>query len=429
MPQITVWHQNINIYHPKTNIYHFFADFCQIKCYFLHQARQNNKIATQIYTMKKLFTDFFYYTRSERNGALLLSFFCLLFFMAPRFYPFIFKKPAIDFAEFNTKTAALSENRELEIQEKALFTFDPNTASLQELTRLGLSEKVAKTIINYRSKVGAFRNKTDLKKIYGLKAADYDRIEPFVQIQKEDDYFVPEEKFAEKSKKSPTYFPFDPNAASREDFQKLGLPDRLIHTLLNYREKGGVFRKNEDLQKIYGMTMQIYEQLAPYIQLKEAKPFPTNAAEDIPKPSDEASPKPKKEFQEVALDINKASIEDWQKLRGIGASYAKRIINFRDKLGGFANIEQVKETYGLPDSTFQKIKPQLYVSAILRHLSVNTATADELKNHPYLDYKSANAIVAYRAQHGRFGSFEDLKNVKAISAEKLEKVKPYLKFD
>ena len=382
--------------------------------------------------MKKLFTDFFYYTHSERNGALLLSFLCLLFFMAPRFYPFLFKKPAIDFAEFSARTVALNENAESQIeetQEKALFAFDPNTASLQELTRLGLPEKVARTIINYRNKVGAFRYKTDLKKIYGLKAADYARIEPFVQIQQEDDFFVPEEKFVEKRKQSPAYFPFDPNVASKEDLQKLGLPDKLIYTLLNYREKGGVFRKNEDLKKIYGMTADIYQTLAPYIQLKEAAPLPVNTTAAVVKPADEVIQKPKKEFQEVVVDINQATTEDWQKLRGIGASYAKRITNFREKLGGFASIEQVKETYGLPDSTFQKIKPQLHTSAIFRHLSVNTAAADELKNHPYLDYKSANAIVAYRAQHGRFESFEDLKKVKAIPAERLEKIKPYLKFD
>ena len=114
-------------------------------------------------------------------------------------------------------------------------------------------------------------------------------------------------------------------------------------------------------------------------------------------------------------------------LPGIGNKLALRIVNFRDKLGGFYSIDQIGETYGLPDSVFRKIKPFLKLETnLVKKININTATKDEMKSHPYIKWNLANAIVEYRNQHGNFSSLEDLKKISLITTEVFDKIKFYL---
>jgi competence protein ComEA len=117
-------------------------------------------------------------------------------------------------------------------------------------------------------------------------------------------------------------------------------------------------------------------------------------------------------------------------LPGIGSKLASRIVNFRDKLGGFCSIEQVGETYALPDSTFQKIRPRLLMSnGPFRFININSAKAEDIKAHPYVKWNEANAIVQFRTQHGMYTAVDDLLKIAIISTEWLQKMKPYLKLD
>jgi competence ComEA-like helix-hairpin-helix protein len=114
-------------------------------------------------------------------------------------------------------------------------------------------------------------------------------------------------------------------------------------------------------------------------------------------------------------------------LPGIGSKLANRIINFRDRLGGFYTIDQVAETFALPDSTFQKVKPGLVLTtATVKKININTATADEMKLHPYIRYNLAAAIVQYRTQHGNFQSVADIKKIMMVTEEIYNKLAPYL---
>ena len=112
---------------------------------------------------------------------------------------------------------------------------------------------------------------------------------------------------------------------------------------------------------------------------------------------------------------------------GIGSKLANRIIAFREKLGGFYKVEQVAETYGLPDSVFQKIKEKLVIgNSNVKKMNINNATVDELKVHPYIRYNIANAIVQYRNAHGNFSTVQDLKKIMIITEDIYSKVAPYL---
>lgn len=229
---------------------------------------------------------------------------------------------------------------------------------------------------------------------------------------------------------SPVYFEFDPNTLDEAGWKQLGLRDRTIRTILNYRSKGGRFRKPEDLQRIYGLFPDEYERLEPYIRIAgqpatPAENFPETRAVTPALP--ETMPEKKYTKQIAVIDINRVDTTALLPLPGIGSKLAARILNFRDKLGGFYSVSQVGETFGLPDSTFQKMKPFLKADAgSVKKININTATVDELKAHPYIRWAIANPIVAYRNEHGPFASVADLKKIMAVTEPVYSKLEPYL---
>jgi competence protein ComEA len=216
-----------------------------------------------------------------------------------------------------------------------------------------------------------------------------------------------------------TLFNFDPNTLDVAGWKRLGLRDRTVKTILNYRSKGGHFYKREDLKKIWGLPDGFYERVQEYIQIADAK-------KEAPDQNFFKTPYDKKERTIAAVDVNKADTAALIALPGIGSKLAQRIINFRDKLGGFYTVAQIGETYGLPDSTFQKLKPYLQVHGGLKKLNLNSAGKDELKAHPYIRWNLANAIVEYRNQHGPFKDLDELKNSMLIDEATYARIFPYL---
>lgn len=222
-------------------------------------------------------------------------------------------------------------------------------------------------------------------------------------------------------------FNFDPNTASADDFKNLGFRDKTISILCNYRNKGGKFRKADDLQKIYGLQPSEFERLKPFIVIAGShnQPYSNNYQNQYVQ-------EPKHEYKKkaVAIDINTADTTAFQSLYGIGNKLAARIVNFRNKLGGFYTTEQVGETYGVPDSTFQKIKPYLQLNAEgINKLNINTATYDELNAHPYISSKLAFLMMKYRKENGNFKTVTDIKDLVAQTNDSYEKVINYLKVD
>jgi len=222
-------------------------------------------------------------------------------------------------------------------------------------------------------------------------------------------------------------FYFDPNNISADGWKKLGLRDKIIHTIQNYLSKGGHFKKPEDLQRVYGLHPDEYERLAPFIKIESTG--------EIKKQDEFTAIKFVNENQSLKtfssryspVDINTADTTAFIALPGIGNKLAARIVNFRDKLGGFYSVAQVGETFGLPDSTFQKIKQYLKLENVLiRKININTATLDELKAHPYIRWSIANPLVAYRNEHGLFSELGDIKKIAVVTEELFNKIAPYL---
>lgn len=222
-------------------------------------------------------------------------------------------------------------------------------------------------------------------------------------------------------------FYFDPNTISKGEWQKLGLRDKTIGTIQNYLTKGGRFKKPEDLKRVYGLHNDEYERLVPFVRIGDKPAKEQNS--DLAVRRTEEKPTFNNTSRYSILDINSADTTAFISLPGIGSKLAARIVNFRDKLGGFYGIEQVRETFGLPDSTFQKIKQYLKLennATAIRKININTTTVNELKAHPYIRYSIANPIIAYRNQHGSFANIEELKKIMIITDEVYKKISPYL---
>lgn len=212
-------------------------------------------------------------------------------------------------------------------------------------------------------------------------------------------------------------FPFNPNTLDAAGWKKLGLNDRMISTIQHYKAKGGQFRKPADLQRMYGLKKTDFDRLAPYIKIAAPAPFVYAAKPPVKYVKAPA----------VIIDINQADTNAFIALPGIGSRLASRIVNFRTKLGGFVSVQQVGETFGLPDSTFQLIRPRLQCTPIaLQKININTADANTLKQHPYIRWNIANAIVQYRQQHGIFHSQEELQQIVLITPELYQKIVAYV---
>lgn len=212
-------------------------------------------------------------------------------------------------------------------------------------------------------------------------------------------------------------FEFNPNTVSKEELIKLGLPLKTVFTWLHYVEKGGHFYKREDLKKLYTLSDKDYQRISPYVVLPG----------EIAHPVSRIAPSNLHTYKATRIiDLNIADTADLKSLPGIGSVLAERIIAFRNALGGFYSIDQLKEVYHLPDSTFDKIAARISVnSSDVKKININQATYQDLSRHPYLR-PFAKAILQERKKRGTFRSLDQLQQIPLINEQKYRKIAPYL---
>lgn len=296
-----------------------------------------------------------------------------------------------------------------------------------------------------------YRYAADTKPV-DTSAADERKLDSLVALMRAEEAKQPQ--FGDRSDKEkttaerfsePKLFAFDPNTVSVAGWQQLGVPRWLAERIDKYRSKGGQFRKKEDLLRIYDFPPDLYDQLEPYVTLKETggertreSRFVSDAVERG-KSDGQESYKPTDPQRRTGLafaerpalqpfDINTADTTQLIALKGIGATLAGRIVKYRDALGGFITTEQFRDVYGLDSVALAELLKFGKIQSVARKIPVNTASAEELDRHPFLSRRQAQIIVSYREQHGAYTSAESLKPIRILDAKTIEKIAPYLEF-
>lgn len=225
------------------------------------------------------------------------------------------------------------------------------------------------------------------------------------------------------AKEKGSLFAFDPNSLGMEGWLKLGLSAKQAGAILKYREKGGKFRKHADLRKMYTISEQMYQQLAPYIKISDdlKRDLAFNSKTYIRQVSVKSAP--------VVIEVNGADTTALDQIKGIGMTFANRIIKYRDRIGGFYKKEQLMEVFGLDSVKYEEIKDQIIIDLTkLKRINVNTAEFADFKNHPYIRYKQVNALIQYRKQHGNYSNIADLNRVAILNQETINRLAAYLEF-
>lgn len=219
-------------------------------------------------------------------------------------------------------------------------------------------------------------------------------------------------KYEKKKRFSTPPRKFNPNEYTAQEWIKLGLSEKQVAVLMKFTKNG--LRSNEDLKRIFVISEELYE------LIKDSTFYPE-------RPKVEYVPKVTEEKKIQSLEINSASTEELEKLKGIGPFFAKQIIKYRDRLGGFSNKEQILEVWKMTIETYDKLIPQIEIDkSNIKKLKINDVTPEELKNHPYLNWSQVNSIIKMRMQRTKFNAIDEIQESKLIDAETFEKLIPYL---
>jgi len=375
---------------------------------------------------------YFNFSRSEKNGIVVLVFLLLLLLVVLKLRLGEAKRAQLDFSAFETEIAqfkfALKDRPPETYQTRLdkhiaarydslqLFDFDPNSTTFEQWLKLGLTEKQARTIQNYTTKGGKFYEKKDFRKMYGIRTKQYQILEPFLKIDKSKLPALASRKRYEKTRRQkdeplPVYAPFDPNTATAAELQKMGVPAWLCKSLVNYRAKGGSFRKKSDLKKIYNFPDKLYANLEPYIQIP---PRHTTRRKTPAEPH-------------FTLELNSCDSVQLAKIPQLKPYHIKNILHYRDRLGGFLKVEQLKEVKYFKAWLYDKIEKYLTVNSLkIRKLNINQADFKTLNRHPYISYEQTKKILSYRQKNGNFANPNDLVLKNLLSQKNYDKLKPYI---
>ena len=242
--------------------------------------------------------------------------------------------------------------------------------------------------------------------------------------------------------------PFDPNTADSSTLVHLGLKPWQASNMLKYRAKNGRYRKAEDLKKLYGMTDSLYQMLLPYIQIdtlsirlfrdslyRAQRPQVSPIHADSDTLAQDTMPRYVSPKRDTVLNLRTADTTELKLIRGIGAYRAQQIVRYREQLGGFASVEQLREVKALQplladslaaDSLFMHF---VLDSVITNPLRINSTRPESLQRHPYLSFEQAKAIYELRRRKIRLKSIDQLRDLDCLTEADLLRLQPYLSFE
>lgn len=221
-------------------------------------------------------------------------------------------------------------------------------------------------------------------------------------------------------------FPFDPNTADSLAFLRMGLPSWMAKNILNYRRKGGKFRRKEDFKRIYGLSEEQYAGLLPYISIPppEASSFMEDTTRLLVQ-HDTRKDTVYKYPPGTIIDLNRADTTELKKIPGIGSVIARMIVNYRTRLGYYCRIEQLQEIH----LRAELLRPWFAIHETdSARINLNRASVQRIMRHPYFNFYQARIIVEHRSKKGKLQSLEDVSLYKEFTEEDIRRQSPYVAF-
>lgn len=227
-------------------------------------------------------------------------------------------------------------------------------------------------------------------------------------------------------------FAFDPNHADSLTLLRLGLEPWQIHGMMRYRAKGGRWRSADDFKRLYGLSAADYERLRPYVRIAPAdrrRAYVPYERSEYGTPQGErvAYEHVEKYAEGTRLPINEADTTELKRIPGIGSYYARKIVNYREKLGGFVSVSQIDEIEGLPAGASRWF--EMATEPRPKQIRVNHATFKQLVRHPYLSYEQTKVIVNHISHYGPLHSWRDLRLYTEFTEADFARLTPYFTFE
>jgi DNA uptake protein ComE-like DNA-binding protein len=212
-------------------------------------------------------------------------------------------------------------------------------------------------------------------------------------------------------------FAFDPNTASEDELQRLGLTQKTAATLIKFR-RHHPFTRKEDLKKVYGLSPELYEALAPYVVINERKKPGSQAVASEQRPKVNKAPH--------VVDLNAADSTLLESVPGIGPAFARRIIKYRTMLGGFTDKLQLREVYGITPEHYDRIRDHVEIGPYrVTTINLNRDDFKTINRHPYISYELTKAI--FNARRNRDLDADGFKTL--VGSDSIySKILPYVAF-
>ena len=220
--------------------------------------------------------------------------------------------------------------------------------------------------------------------------------------------------------------PFDPNTADSTVLLGLGLQEWQVRSIYKYRAAGGVYRRPLDFARLYGLTRKQYRELEPYIRISDDYlPAATLIKSEAVIERDTVR-YPVKIKPTERIEVNTADTSMLKRVPGIGSYFARRIVDYRQRLGGYYDKHQLLEIDGFPEEALTYLE---IAGEPLRKIKINKASLQELKKHPYISFFQARDISDYRRLKGNIRSLSELKLLKDFPPKAIERLEPYMDYE
>ncbi len=276
--------------------------------------------------------DWFFFTRSQRQGILVLIFLILITPLVSRMARQVASLPVCEekaLAELSTIIDKFQQVKSLDP-----FPFDPNTISPGELKQMGLSERIARNIKNYLDAGGNFRYREDMKKLYQIDDEIYRQLEAFIELPSKDEVYV--DISEHDTEVSTGREQIDINSADSVELQVVrGIGPVFGSRISRYRDLLGGFHSVEQLMEVYGIDSARFEQIRPQVHVKtgETKKINLNTVS--------------------ASELSSHPYIDW--------AIARAVIALREQHGPFDTVSDIKDSHLVDEHLWKRISPYLKI--------------------------------------------------------------------